>query len=165
MITSLEMMSPSELVAGRPPPAPIEMEEVGPAAAPLVRWLWLRIGEPHGWTGRAAWSAADWEAELSRQDVRTWVARVDGEVAGLVELEVAGGGDVGIVVFGLLPEFVGKAFGGAFLTLATRMAWTLTGSDGAPARRVWLETSSRDHPHARRNYESRGFRAFRTGRR
>ena len=57
--TSLEMTSPSDLVPGRAPPAPIEMEEVGPAAAPLVRSLWLRIGEPHGWTGRAAWSDAD----------------------------------------------------------------------------------------------------------
>ena len=27
---------------------------------------------------------------------------------------------------------------------------------------LWLQTSSRDHPHAKANYERRGFRAFRT---
>jgi hypothetical protein len=31
-----------------------------------------------------------------------------------------------------------------------------------PVRRVWLHTSSRDHPHAKPNYERRGFRPFRT---
>jgi hypothetical protein len=35
----------------------------------------------------------------------------------------------------------------------------------ARVRRVWLHTSSRDHPHAKPNYERRGFRPFRTGRR
>ena len=165
VITSLEMTSPSQLVPGRPPPAPLDLQEVGPDAAPLVRSLWLRIGEPHGWTERARWSDADWVAELSKAGVRAWVARVGSDAAGLVELEAEGNGHVGILFFGLVPEFVGNGFGGAFLTLATRLAWGLTGPDGVPARRVWLQTSSRDHPHARPNYEARGFRSFRTERR
>jgi GNAT superfamily N-acetyltransferase len=121
----------------------------------------VRIGLPHGWTGRTAWSDEQWEEELSRPGVRAWIARAGEDVAGLVELEANPGGDVGIVVFGLVPEFVGKGFGGEFLTIATRLAWQLSAPDRSPARRVWVQTSSRDHPHARPNYERRGFRAFR----
>jgi len=87
---------------------------------------------------------------------------VDGEVAGLVELEAepSGDGDVGIVVFGLVPEFAARGFGGHFLTLATRAAWEMTSPEGTPATRVWVQTSSGDHPHAKPNYERRGFREF-----
>jgi GNAT superfamily N-acetyltransferase len=164
-ITSLEMTSPSELVPARPSPAPLKLEEVDGSGAPVLRSTYVRIGAPHGWTGRSAWSDADWEEELSRPGVRAWIARVDNEVAGLVELEAEPDGDVGIVVFGLVPECVGRGFGGALLTLATELAWKVTSPSGIPARRVWVQTSSRDHPHARPNYERRGFRAFRTERR
>jgi GNAT superfamily N-acetyltransferase len=159
----LEMTSASQLVQGRPPPRRLEMEEVGPAAVSVVRSTYVRIGAPHGWTGRSGWSDAEWAEELSRRGVRAWIGRVDEEVVGLVELEAEPNGDVGIVVFGLVSEFVGKGFGGAFLAGATRLAWEPTCS--VSTRRVWVQTSSRDHPHARRNYERRGFRMFRTERR
>lgn len=161
-ITSLEMTSPSQLVPGRSPPARLELEKVGRGAAPVLRSTYVRIGAPHGWTGRSAWSDAQWEEELSRPGVQAWIARVDEEVAGFVELESESDGDVGIVVFGLVPEFVGRGFGGALLTLATQLAWSFTSPSGVSTRRVWVQTSSHDHPHARRNYEHRGFRTFRT---
>jgi GNAT superfamily N-acetyltransferase len=161
ILTSLEMTSPDQLVPGRPPPARLELEEVDRMAAPVLRSTYVRIGAPHGWTGRTGWSDAHWEEELSRPGVRAWLARVDGDVAGLVELEAKVGGDVGIVVFGLVPELVGKGFGGALLTRATQLAWELGSPDGTATRRVWVQTSSRDHPHARPNYERRGFRVFR----
>ena len=50
------------------------------------------------------------------------------------------------------------------LTEATQLAWATAHPEGRTTRRVWLHTSSLDHPHARRNYERRGFRAFRTER-
>ena len=162
-VTSLEMTSPAQLVPGRPPPAPVEMEEVGPAAAPVLRSTYVRIWEAFA-GGRMAWSDAQWEEELSRPGVRAWVARVYGDIAGLVELEAEDSGDVGIVAFGLVPALVGKGFGGDFLTQATRLAWSLESPAGVRPKRVWLQTSSRDHPHARPNYERRGFRAFRTER-
>lgn len=54
--------------------------------------------------------------------IHAWIARADEDVAGLVELETDPHGDVGIVVFGLVREFVGRGFGGTLLTLATRLA-------------------------------------------
>jgi GNAT superfamily N-acetyltransferase len=161
-VTSLEMTSPDQLVPGRPPPRPLELQEVGALAAPVLRATYRRIGAPHGWTGRAAWSDAEWEEELGRPGIRAWVARVDGDVVGLVELEAEPDGDVGIVVLGLVPELVGRGFGAALLAQATRLAWTWTSPHRRPTTRVWVQTSSRDHPNAKPNYERRGFRAFRT---
>lgn len=158
-ITCLEMTAPTQLRPARPSPAPIELEEVSVGAAPILRSTYVRIWAPLASGGRMTWSDARWEEELSRPGVRAWVARVSGDLVGLVELEAEPNGVVGIVVFGLVPEFVGRGFGGAFLTLATRLAWNMLG--GQRVRRVWVQTSSGDHAHAITNYESRGFRAFR----
>jgi len=160
ILASLEMTSPSELVPPRRSPR-VELEPAGEGAAPFLRAAYVRVGAPLGWTGRFEWSDADWEEELSRPGVQAWVARHDDDVIGFVELEAEPSGDVGIVVIGLFPEFIGKGLGGVLLTLATQLAWTLTGPEGTPARRVWVQTSSGDHPHAKRNYEARGFRTFR----
>jgi RimJ/RimL family protein N-acetyltransferase len=161
-LTYLELTAPDQLVPGRPPPMPIELERHDRASLPLLRSTYARIGAPHGWTTRPAWSDARWEELLSGPGVQPWLARVGGEVAGLVELELQPHGEVAIQVFGLVPEFVGKGYGGHLLTLGTRLAWEAEHPDGTPTRRVWLVTSSRDHPHAKPNYERRGFRAFRT---
>jgi RimJ/RimL family protein N-acetyltransferase len=148
VITCLEMTAPTQLVPGRPAPAPLEMEEVDSAAALLVRSIYVRIWEGLASGGRMAWSDAQWEDELSRPGVRSWVARVHGDVVGFVELEAEPDGDVGIVVFGLVAEFVGKGFGGAFLTRATETAWKLMSKSGGLTKRVWVQTSSGDHPCA-----------------
>lgn len=162
VITCLEMTAPTQLRAGRQSPALIEMEEVGPAAAPLLRSTYVRIWELLASGGRMAWSDTQWEEELARPGVRAWLAQVEGEVAGLVELEAGSDGEVGIIVFGLVTEFIGRGFGGALLTLATEMAWKVTAPGGSPAKRVCVQTSSGDHPHALPNYERRGFRIVRS---
>ena len=159
-LTWLELTSPGDLVPGRRPPAALELQEVGPEAAALLRSTYVRIGAPHGWIGRTTWAKEAWEEELARPGVSAWIARIEGDVAGFVELEAAPPGTVGIVVFGLVPEFVGRGFGGELLTRATRLAWELTAPDGTATRKVVVQTSSRDHPHAIRNYERRGFRAL-----
>jgi len=162
-ITWLEMSALSQLVPGRPPPAPLQLKQVDATAATLLRMTYVRIGEPHACTGRTAWS--DWEAELSRPGVRAWIARVDNQIAGMVELEAEPDGDTGIVVLGLVPAFVGKGFGGPLLTIATRFAWDEMSMAGGATRRVVVQTSSRDHPHAIPNYEARGYQAIRSARR
>lgn len=165
VVTSLEMTSPAQLVPPRRPPVRLEIEEVGLASAPLVRSLYVRTWEALASGGRMGWSDANWEDELSRPGIRAWVARVDGDLAGFVELEADPNGDVGIVVFGLVPEFIGKGFGGAFLTWAAETAWSLASESGGSTKRVWVQTSSADHLHALPNYERRGFRIFQVGRR
>jgi hypothetical protein len=82
-ITYLEMTSPDQLVAGRLPPAPIDLERHDHTSLPLLRSTYARIGAPHGWTTRPAWSDAQWEQWLSSPGVQPWLARVEGEIAEL----------------------------------------------------------------------------------
>lgn len=161
-ITYLEMTRPDQLVAGRLPPAPVEMKPGNQASAALLRSIYDRIAAPHHWTSRSGWSVGQWEELLARPDVHAWLAWVDEECAGMVEAEVQSGGNVEIGVFGLVPEFVGKGYGGHVLTLGTQLAWGAKAKGGEATTRVWLHTSSLDHPHALPNYERRGFRPFRT---
>jgi GNAT superfamily N-acetyltransferase len=150
------MTSPGELVPGAPSPVPVELAEVGPESAAAVRSTYVRIWAPLKAHGRMEWSDKEWVAELSHPAVQSWIARIEGETAGFLELERGTAGDVGIVVFGLVPEYQGKGFGAAFLAKATELAWGI----GKPTRRVWLQTSSEDHAHALLNYQHRGFRVF-----
>jgi len=161
-VTFLEMTSPDQIVPGRSGPAPIHLEEVGPDESSLLRDVYVRVAAAVGWAGRSVWPDQQWKDELSLPGVRAWLSRVHDEVAGILELEADPEGNVGIVIFGLLPEFLGKGFGGAFLTHATRLAWQMVSPSGTPTKRVWVQTSSRDHPHALPNYEKRGYRTFRS---
>jgi GNAT superfamily N-acetyltransferase len=161
-ITYLEMTSPDELVPGRPPPGPMEFEPVDAEAVGRFHAAVVRIGDPHYWTTPRGRSEAQWRERLARPDVRAWLAHVDGELAGAIELELHAEGDVEITMFGLVPELVGRGFGGHLLTEATRLAWEARLPEDPSNRRVWLHTSSLDHPHALRNYERRGFRVFRS---
>ena len=156
--TSLEMTSLADLRPGREAPEPIELETTSPSAPQLVRATYVRIWKPLAFSGRMEWSDTGWTQELSRPGVEAWLAHVGDEIAGLVELEADPDGTVGIVVFGLVPEFIGRGFGGPFLTVVTRLAWAMPAPTGV--RRVWLQTYSSDHPHAITNYIARGFRVF-----
>jgi GNAT superfamily N-acetyltransferase len=157
----LQMTSPDELVSASGHADEIQLHDVSEEDAPVVRSIYARIGAPLDWGGRMAWTEAQWMDELSKPGVRAWIAVMNAETAGLVELESEANGDVGIVVLGLVPEFVGRGFGGLLLTAATRLAWQFMRSN-IPQRRVWVQTSSRDHPHALPNYKARGFRVVGT---
>ncbi len=154
-VTYLEMTSAEALLPGKAPPGEIILDRVDAAELALIRSTIDRIGTPHHWSS-LAWSEQQWLAVVARPSVRTWIARVGIDVIGLVQLEAHPRGDVEITKFGLVPEFVGRGFGGHLLTLATRLAWDL-----GVVNRVWLHTSSFDHPHALPNYCNRGFQQFR----
>jgi hypothetical protein len=86
-------------------------------------------------------------------------ARVGGDIPGIVELEAGEHGDVGIVVSGLQPR-VHRAGTRRVVPYdgQTQLAWTEMWLASNPTTRIWVQMSSRDHPHALPNYERRGFR-------
>jgi GNAT superfamily N-acetyltransferase len=155
IVTYLEMTSPDQLAAGRVPPGGITLTSADAASLALIRATHDRVGSPYHWPS-LAWSEQHWLNLLCYSGMRCWIAHHRGEVVGLVQLRPHPLREVQITKFGLVPEWVGRGLGGHLLTLATRLAWDLGDVD-----RVWLQTSSLDHPHALRNYRSRGFRPFR----
>ena len=143
--------------------------QLRPAASPRDRYAWQRVAVPSPeynhflyravggdwyWIYRLGWSRERWQAHVNRPQLATWVGYVDGAPAGYAELELQAERSVEIVYFGLLPQFVGRGLGGAFLTEAVRSAWAIG------AQRVWLHTCNLDHPAALAHYQARGFRIF-----
>src|SRR3954452_9020578 len=147
-MTAAEQLNPAPVVDG------VALEPAG--AGPVIRDLHVRIGTPYRWPSVSR-TDEEWESWLAAPD-RQYRLREDprgAAGAAAPAFEPQAGGDVEITTFGLLPEFVGKGLGGYALTLVVADAWALPG-----ARRVWLHTSTLDHPNALPNYLRRGFRSF-----
>ncbi|MGF1517405.1 MAG: GNAT family N-acetyltransferase [Nodosilinea sp.] len=120
------------------------------------RFLYANVGGQWHWHERLAWSRDRWLTYLSQPEIETWVAYLAGTPAGYVELGQQPSGDVEIIYFGLLPQFIGQGIGGHLLTMGVKRAWAIT------ARRVWVHTCSLDGPYAYKNYKSRGFALYDT---
>jgi GNAT superfamily N-acetyltransferase len=126
--------------------------------SPLVIDLQARIGAPYGWKS-ARRTEEEWTAWFAQCPARMfWLLSFEGEPAGMVSYDLHSGDEVEIETFGLLPEFAGKGLGGYALTLAVQRAWELSPT----VSRVWLHTSTLDHPRALPNYYRRGFRTVKT---
>lgn len=115
------------------------------------RFLYLVVGHGHLWGWRDTWGRDGWCEYVNRDELETWVAYVAGTPAGYFELEKLKDGEAHIMIFGLLPQFIGQGLGGHLLTRAVERAWELGPS------RVIVGTCSHDHPHALNNYLARGF--------
>ncbi|RBQ13897.1 GNAT family N-acetyltransferase [Spongiactinospora rosea] len=167
VVYHLEMTSLAELRPARPSRAAVRLREIGLADVRDFREIHDRVGGPHGWPS-LTWPESRWREHLARPGVRAWIAEVDGRPAGFAQLQAQPGHTVEIEYFGLAPEYVGHGIGGHLLTLITRLAWEpAPGGEesgvesGEEIRRVRVRTSRSDHPHARANYQARGFRLTR----
>jgi GNAT superfamily N-acetyltransferase len=156
IVTYVEMTALSQLVPATPVPG-LTLEPVHRDSSFIPGTL-ARIGAAYGWRS-ASRTEREWAAWFAEHPDRTfWLLSFEGEPAGMVCYEIHPGDEAEIVTFGLLPEFVGKGLGGFALTLGVQQAWALAPS----VNRVWLHTSTLDHPHALPNYHRRGFRTFKT---
>ncbi|MFF4771546.1 GNAT family N-acetyltransferase [Microtetraspora fusca] len=156
IITYLEMKARSHLNPSAPVPGLVL--EFLDRDSPVVVDLQARIGAPYGWES-ASRTPEEWSVWFAEHPDRTfWLLSYEREPAGMLAYDLHPGDEVEIETFGLLPEFGGKGLGGFALTLGVERAWQLT----PLVKRVWLHTSSLDHPHALPNYHRRGFRTVRT---
>jgi GNAT superfamily N-acetyltransferase len=69
-------------------------------------------------------------------------------------LDRQGEGEIELVQFGLMPEFIGQGLGRYFLQWTIDKAW----SHGP--RRLWLHTCTKDHLAALPNYLKAGFAVY-----
>jgi len=153
----LEMTAPGLLVPARVPAWEHRLERARRPSAAFARFLYTAIGGDWHWTDRLGWSKARWDAHLLREACELYTLQLDGAPAGFAELERQPEGNVQLVYFGLMPDAVGRGFGGRLLTYAVERAWQHTAT-----RRVWVHTCTLDAPAALPNYQARGFSLFRT---
>lgn len=151
--TYLEMTEPP---AREAPDADTSLERLRPGRPDVYRRLYSDVGCRHHWNDRLAWTDRTIDEHLARPDLSVWVMMKEGRPAGYFELVVEGDASTEIAYFGLTPEFIGRGLGKALLAAAIAKAWD-TG-----VRRVWLHTSTLDHPSALPNYLKRGFVPFKT---
>ena len=116
------------------------------------RDLYLRVGEQWDWVDKRSWTDDQWKEYATAPELRTFAGYCDDVLAGYYELRRDGDGGIEIAYFGLLPEWIGRGFGGALLTSAIETAWDM---EPNPSR-VWVHTCSCDHPQALANYQARG---------
>lgn len=139
-----------ELDELRPSSAGARVEHAAVPFGPLNRLFYTEIGRDFDWSDKEGWSDERWQ-EWAEQ-LETWILSDRGTPAGYAEVRKRPD-TVEIESFGLLAPFRGRGLGGALLTHATRRALEL--ADGG---RVTVQTCSLDGPHAKANYEARGFR-------
>ena len=124
--------------------------KVDEPAPQFNKFLYQQVGANWEWVDRLVWSDQQWADYVCGETIHTWVAYFDGAPAGYYELDCQAEADTEIVYFGLMPEYIGKGFGGALLSSAISNGWVLG------AQRIWLHTCTLDHPNALRNYQKRG---------
>ena len=121
----------------------------------LCRQLYAEIGRDYHWVDRLGWTDDDVRKRLLGGRVRLSILFHGGDPAGYYELAAHPDTSVELTSFGLRPAYIGRGFGKHLLSVAVEEAWR------RGAARVFLHTSSFDHPAALPNYQSRGFRVYR----
>ncbi|GGR96831.1 N-acetyltransferase [Streptomyces aureoverticillatus] len=161
---SLEQTSPADLRPAAAPEGDVRIVRAEVPSPEFSRFLYSAVGGDIKWVDRLSLSYEQWQEQLSRPGVETWVAYDRGTPAGYVELDPQDDGVVEIIYFGLIPAFRGRRIGGHLLSYGTARAWDLADRwpGRAPTKRVWLHTCSLDGEHAMDNYLRRGFKLFDT---
>lgn len=151
----LEMRSHCQRVI----PPPREGLTVLRAKRPTVafyRFLYNTVGRPYYWYSRGKLSDAELAALLANPLDEVHVLYAEGTPAGFAELDRRVEGEIELVQFGLMPEFIGQGLGRWFLQWTIDQAWSYS------PRRLWLHTCTLDHPAALPNYLKAGFVLYRT---
>lgn len=151
VITYLEML---ERPTGRRVPAPLEKLALMRAESCTVafyRYLYNTVGEHWLWFERRVIDDAALAELIAKPTIEIFVLHVRGVPAGFFELDSAAPRETKLCYFGLIPEFIGRRLGPYLLQAAIDQAWS------RPIDRLWLHTSTFDHPKALSTYQRAGF--------
>jgi GNAT superfamily N-acetyltransferase len=150
--TYLEMYSLDQLCPKRCADGRFHVREQKERDWRFNRDLYLAVGEMWSWNDKRVWTDEQWKEYGLAPALRTFGAYYDDSLAGYYELRRDDEDGVEIAYFGLLPEFIGRGFGGALLTSAIEEAWRMSPS----ITHVWAHTCTLDHARALANYQARG---------
>ena len=151
--TYLQMFGPPRRVV--PPPRDgLAVVHAGKMTVADYRSQYDAVGRDYDWTSRKKLSDAELAALLNDPRLEVQVLTVDGVPAGFAELDRRTHGEIELVQFGLLPQFIGQGLGKYLLQWTIDKAWSYG------PRRFWLHTCTKDHPAALPNYLKAGFAIY-----
>tara|TARA_Y100000768_G_C23964303_1_gene677065 strand:+ start:529 stop:1035 length:507 start_codon:yes stop_codon:yes gene_type:complete len=152
----LEIKSINSLVESAPPKLKCSIELLVPDDFQINKFFYKNVGKKHRWIDRLVWSETDWIKYSSDPKVKTYVMRVEDDLAGFFELIVHKDlKEIEIAYFGLLEEYHQKKLGGYLLTTAIKISF-----EKKNIKRVWVHTCTLDHKNALKNYLARGMRIY-----
>jgi GNAT superfamily N-acetyltransferase len=149
----LEMMAPPE---GSAPPlrAGLSVIHARNPTARYYRFLYDTVGDDYRWYRCKRLSDEQLTELLHNPLDEVHVLHVEGTPAGFAELDCRRPGEVELLQFGLMPEFIGQGLGPWFLRKTMEIAWR------RELRRYWLHTCTLDHPAALPMYQKAGFQLY-----
>ena len=125
---------------------------IDPVDFQLNKFFYKNIGKKHRWTDRLIWSDNDWIKYVSDTKVKTYILKINNDLAGYFELIIHTDiKEIEIAYFGLLEEYHNKKIGGYLLTEAIKKSFLKK-----ETKRVWVHTCTLDHKNALNNYLARG---------
>lgn len=154
--TYLQMFSHSQRVV----PPPRDGITIVHSKKPTLAWyrfLYDAVGRDYDWTSRKKLSDVDLAKIIHDPRDEVHVLSVDGVPGGFAELDRRTEGEIELVQFGLMPEFIGQGLGKYFLQWIIDKAWSYR-----PGR-FWLHTCTKDHPAALPNYMKADFAVYKEG--
>ena len=151
----LEINSLNELVESNQPATEYLIELIDPPDFQLNRFFYKSIGKNHNWVDRLVWTEKQWVEFTKNKNVKTFVLKNDGDLAGYFELIFhKDKNEIEIAYLGILEEYQNKKLGSYLLSTAIKKSFINN------PNRVWVHTCSLDHRNALSNYLSRGMKIF-----
>ncbi len=153
-VTYLEMTASPQRPAKPAPPGRLAILRAETPTVSFYRYLYNTIGEVWTWTDRRQLDDEALREIIHTPLVEIYVLFVTGVPAGYVELDRRRENEIELAYFGIVPEFIGRGFGGYLLDWGIWAAWA------HEPTRVWVHTCSLDHPRALSLYQRAGFTAY-----
>ena len=151
-VTHLEMTARPALSA--PVPSGMRLALMRSTETPVhfYRYLYEQVGRQHHWMMRRVQTDAEVAAAIHAETAEIHVLYVDGNPAGLIELDLSALPDTAeILYFGLMQDYQGRGLGKFFLNDAISAAWSHT------PQKVAIHTNTLDSPRALQLYQRMGF--------
>ena len=151
----LEINSIKELKNSKKPNQNCLLRLINPPDFQINKFFYKQVGKKYRWIDRLTWNEQTWISYVKDPKVKTYILKDNENLVGYFELIYQfEKKECEIGYFGVLPEFVGKKYGGFLLSEAIKKSFQLK------SNRVWVHTCSLDHKNALTNYLNRGMEIF-----
>ena len=134
--------------------ADITIRHVTQPTVAFYRQIYDAVGGQWNWSSRKKLPDADLARIISDPLVEIHLLLVGDGQAGFAELDRRQPGEIELVQFGLVAEFIGRGLGKYFLQ------WVIDKAFSYEPQRFWLDTCTDDHPAALPNYLKAGFTIY-----
>ena len=151
----LEINSIKSLNEVNTPNQKLILEKIVPPNIELNKFFYKNVGKNHRWVDRLIWDNLKWTSYLEKKNIHTYILKLNEDLVGYFEVvQDFSTNSSEIAYFGILDDYIGKKFGGYFLSEAIKICFKLN------SIKVWVHTCSLDHKHALKNYLNRGMKIF-----